>query len=201
MDKKIFLQHKMRKLVLVLLLLVGYSLSAQNQYEREYRILKSQFPDNALALIQNKLEEVKKLKFYKESDSAKISYKAKFKKDRLHYSATFDTEGALENIRMNIKKVDLPEDAFAGISAYLEQYFSKHRIRKMQQEYVAGDNNVETTLKNAFQNLILPSIKYKFLVSGKKNGAKAKYELSFNADGKFESIRKSPPPNYDHVLY
>ncbi|MFH6603387.1 hypothetical protein ACEZ3G_07860 [Maribacter algicola] len=63
------------------------------------------------------------------------------------------------------------------------------------------ENDNETTLKNAFQNLMLPSIKYELMVAGKNDKNYEQFEILFDADGNFEKIRKSLPPNYDHILY
>ncbi len=194
---------KKHTLVLILLsLLFGSFAFAQNKYEREHRIRKSQFPEKALNHIFEKIEDVKRLRFYKETDSAKVSYEAKFKKDRLWYSVEFDKDGDLEDIEILIKPVDIPNESFAKIEAYLDNHFLKYRIRRLQQQYeVTSEETTETTIKNAFQNLILPSINYELIVSGKKEKTAEQFEILFDAKGQFKSIRKSLPPNYDHVLY
>lgn len=69
---------------------------AQKTYEREFRIRKSQFPSAAHTLIENNIEGVKRLKFYQETDSNKVSFKAKLKKDKLWYNLDFDKEGVLK---------------------------------------------------------------------------------------------------------
>ena len=189
------------RILLVLFLLIGVAASAQNKYEREYRIKKSQFPANALGYIEAKLQEARHVRFYKETDSAKVSYEAKFKKDRLKYSVEFSEKGILEDIEILIKPVDIPNDTFQRINQYLQDRFVKYRIQKIQQQYPVGNKNVETTVKNAFQNLMLPDIKYEIIVSGKKTKGYAQFEIVFDAAGNFEKIRKSLPPNYDHVLY
>jgi len=175
---------------------------AQNKYEREYRIRKVQFPEKALDYIEEKLTDAKRVRFYKETDSTKISYEAKFKKDRLWYSIEFDQEGGLEDIEILINSVDIPDAAFSNIKSYLQQYFKKHRIRKIQQQYpfIEG-GSPESTIKNAFQNLMIPSINYELIVAGKKQKNFEQFEVLFDAEGDFKSIRKSLPPNYDHVLY
>lgn len=190
------------KVGLILIFLSASILSAQNKYEREYRIRKSQFPEKALDYISEKLEDARRIRFYKETDSAKISYEAKFKKDRLWYSVEFDKGGSLEDIEILIKPIDIPDDSFAAIEKYLKNYFSKYRIRRLQQQYPISESEpTEETIKNAFQNLMLPSINYELIVSGKKEKTFEQFEILFDANGTFKSIRKSLPPNYDHVLY
>ncbi len=189
------------KLFVLSLLVFGTAAYGQNKYEREHRIKKSQFPKNALQYIQEKLIDARKVRFYKEIDSAKVSYEAKFKKDRLRYSIEFSETGVLEDVELLIKPVDIPEEAYANITNYLGTYFTKYRIRKMQQQYPMLDGDTEKTLRNAFQNLLIPSVKYELIVAGKKDKEFLQYEVLFDADGTFENLRRSLPPNYDHVLY
>lgn len=189
---------------LIVFLFLGFSQFsiAQHKYEREYRIRKVQFPTKALNYIEKKLSDAKRVRFYKETDSAKISYEAKFKKDRLWYSIEFDKEGELEDIEILIQSVEIPQSSFETITTYLNTTFKKYRIRKIQQQYPVTDpKNPEKTIKEAFQNLILPTINYEFIISAKKESNFQQYEILFDADGNFKSIRKSLPPNYDHVLY
>lgn len=183
-------------------LFIGCAISAQNKQEREYRILKSQFPEKALAQIQEKLEDVKRIQFYKEIDIKKSSYKIKFKKDRLWYSIEFSENGELEGIEILIKPIDIPEDVFLNITSYLKKSFTKYHIRKIQQQYSVNHiEDAEITIKNAFQNLMLPSINYEFIIAAKKEKPSEQFEILFDAEGTFKSLQKSLPPNYDHVLY
>ena len=188
--------------LLILLTLVGHSVDAQNKYEREHRIKKSQFPKTALSFMEQQLENARNIRFYKEIDSAKISYEVKFKKDRLRYSVEFNEQGQLEDIEILIKEIDIPSESLSEIKKDLGRRFKKYRIRKIQQQYLASPNEaVEVTLKNAFQNLLLPTINYELIVAAREEKQYQDYEILFNAEGAFLSLRKSLPANYDHVLY
>ena len=196
------MRRKHLPLLIVLLLCFTFFANAQNKYEREFRIRKDQFPKKALGYIQEKLEDARRIRFYKETDSSKVSYEAKFKRDRLWYSVEFDKAGALEDIEILIKSEEIPDSSFKAITSYLTTNFKKYRIRKIQQQYpLTNPENAEKTVKDAFQNLILPSINYEIIISAKKETVYEQYEVLFDADGNFKSIRKSLPPNYDHVLY
>ncbi len=189
-------------LSLSFLLLFIWSASAQYKYEREHRIKKNQFPAEARAFIAEKLENARKIRYYRETDSTKVSYEAKFKVDKLHYSVEFDEKGQLEDIEILIKEVDIPDETFSAIAAYLESNFSNYRLRRIQQQYPVNENEtVEETLRNAFQNLLLPTIRYEIMVSGKKDNGFEDYEILFDYSGEFIKMRKSLPVNYDHILY
>ncbi|WP_276168236.1 hypothetical protein [Zobellia alginiliquefaciens] len=192
------------KSVSVLLLFFVFGIStafAQIKDEREHRIKKSQFPENARLFLHQKLVNARRIRFYKEIDGSKVSYEAKFKKDRLRYSIEFNTDGKLEDIEIEIEPLDIPNDSYSKITKYLEQNFKKYRIKKIQQQYNVDDDNVDETLKNAFQNLMLPSIKYELIINGKNDKGYEQFEILFNAEGQFELIKKALPANYDHVLY
>ncbi|WP_405412393.1 hypothetical protein [Maribacter sp. Asnod1-A12] len=174
---------------------------SQYKYEREHRILKSQFPAQAITNINENVIDFKRIKFYKETDSSKISYEAKLKKDKLWYSIEFNEEGSLEDIEILIKPTDVPNDTYDKIVSYLNNIFTKYKIKRLQQQYPSNKGTAEEVFKNAFQNLILPSNNYEIVVVGKKDEGYLDYEILFDANGNFKKIRTSLPPNYDHVLY
>jgi hypothetical protein len=174
---------------------------AQKTYEREFRIRKSQFPSAAHTVIKDNIEGVKRLNFYQETDSNKVNFNAKLKKDKLWYNLEFDKEGALEKIEIFINSTDIPNDTYLNIENYLNNNFSKYRIKKLLQQYYSNSDTLEETIKNAFQNLILSSNMYEIAIAGKKDNGYLDYEIQFDADGNFKKMRTALPSNYDHVLY
>ncbi|MDF0715129.1 hypothetical protein PY092_03115 [Muricauda sp. 334s03] len=189
-------------LILLLLLGIVQISHAQNKYERESRIDKDEFPNKSYSLIQDYLEDAKRVRFYQETDSAKKTFEAKFKKGRLHYSVEFNKNGSLEDVEFKIKERDIPNDTWASIMYYLEKNHAKPRVKKMQQQYsIQEGQTTEETLHNAFQNLILPEVKYELVFSAKKDKEFQEYEALFDSEGQLIRLRKSFPPSYDHVLY
>ena len=195
------------KIGLVQLLFFAFFLSAfystaQERVERQHRIKKSQFPSEALAIIDQNSSDIKRLKFYREVDTAQKTYTAKFKKSRLFYEIDFNQNGTFKSIGFNIKEVDVLEDSFQRISEYISRNFEKAKIRKMLQQYQKEqDESSEETIKKAFQNIIGDDISYKLLVRGKKEGQRSDYQIIFDSEGQFQQLRKSLPANYDRVLY
>ncbi len=173
----------------------------QTKQEREYRIAKAEFPATAINLMDSYLKDVKRLRFYKEIDGKKASYEIKFKKDKLHYSVEFDTEGRLEDVEFIIKPNDIPDDVFDAIENYLNRVHGKHRIKKIQQQYVLEGEAQEVLLKKAFQNLMTTDINYELIIATKDTTGYGTYEVTFNAKGEHLTTRKSVNSNYDHVLY
>jgi len=193
---------KIKYFPLLILIICANSIFAQYKYEQEHRIKKEQFPTKAQEILDQHLENVKRLKFYKETDSVKISYEAKFKKDKLWYSMEFDASGNLEDIEIIIKPVDIPSDVLTNISTYFNKTYEKHRIKKIQQHYPTSETeSSKQTIRNAFQNLLLPTIRYEIVVAGKKDNNYLEYEILFDAQGSFKNSTQRLAPNYDHVLY
>ena len=175
---------------------------AQAKYEREFRVRKNQFPVAAKDILTENLKDAKRLKFYKKTDTSKTTYEAKFKKDKLRYSIEFSSEGSLEHIEIIIQPLDIPSEALANITIYLEQNFISYKVKKIKQQYLATkDSELKETFRNAFQNLLLPNLNYEIIISYKENKAYLEYEVLFNAEGNFKNKKKRLPPNYDRVLY
>ncbi len=174
---------------------------AQSTHEREFRIRKSQFPSAAHVVIDDYVDGAKRLKFYQETDSNKVNFKAKLKKDKLWYSIEFNKDGALETIEILINSTDIPNDTYSNIVSYLNNKFTKYRIKRLKQQYSSKNETIEEIFRNAFQNLIQPSINYEIDVVGKIEKGNLDYEVQFDADGNFKKMRTTLPSNYDHVLY
>ena len=188
--------------VLLILLLGLQQLSGQVKYEREYRIRKAQFPEAALQVLDSRLDGVRRLRFYREVDSNRIRYAVKFKKARLHYSVGFTQEGELEDVEFHITPVDIPEESWGSIQAELTDRFGRHKVREIRQQYPrAAFVSVEQTLRNAFQNLLLPERNYRLVLRVRNDRGSMPYEALFDADGKLLKLRKALPANYDHILY
>lgn len=192
---------KFKGLFLVMLFL-GFAGFSQVKSEREFRIKKSQFPATSLEKARPYLEGVRKLRFYKEIDAGKVSYEIKFKKARLHYSVEFSDSGELEDIEVRIKPVDIPEEGWKAIEDHLSGSFLKYKVRKIQQQYRrASFPSDSITFRNAFQNLLLPQVRYELMVYAKSRDGYRDFEITYDARGNFIRMKQSLPPNYDHVLY
>ena len=201
--KQVVLGTQRFKIVLLCgFLLICLSGFGQVKYEREHRIKKSQFPVSARSFFENNVDEAKKIRYYREVDSNLVTYTVRFRKDRLYYGLQFNRQSVLQHIEFSIKEVDIPEESLQQIKSYLDNNFNKYNVRRISQQYpVSSEQPVAISMRNAFQNLIIESIRYELMFRGKKEAKGVDYEALFGSDGSFINIRKSLPPNYDHVLY
>lgn len=193
---------KYRTFLIITMLFLSGMAKAQNKLEREHRIKKSQFPEMAKLFMETKIGSVKKLRYYQEIDSNKITFTSKFKKDRLYYAIQFSENSEFQKAAFTVKEIDIPMESWQRITSYMDRYFTKYRIKKIHQQYTVIENQSEVaTLKNAFQNLILPEISYEVLAKGKLEGECKVYKILFDSEGNMVLIKKALPPNYDHILY
>jgi len=194
---------KYKHALLLFLLLASPALGlAQAKYEREFRIRKAQFPPAGLQVAEPFLEGAKRVHYYQETDSNRVSYEIKFKKKRLRYSVEFSAAGELEDIEVGISPVDVPASAWEAIEMHLAGTFGKYRTVKIQQQYPRSSFASDAeTFRMAFQNMLLPEIRYEIMVQARGDKGFKEYEVLYDHQGVILSIRESLPPNYDHVLY
>ena len=191
----------MTKFRLFIVLLFMSTVCFPQHIEREHRIRKSQFPPVNIDLMSLD-SKTNKIRYYKEVDSLETTYILKFKMARLNYSLSFDDNGKLNISGFRVNEIDIPEETFQKIKAYLSDSYEKSRIKRIFQQYPANNpENDESALKNTFQNLLLPSNVYKLIVIGKNDKKKNEYDLWFSADGNLIRKRKALPMNHDRILY
>ncbi len=122
--------------------------------------------------------------------------------DRLNYQIKLEETAQIEHLGFAVKEIDIPVDAWSGMQQYLTTTFTKVKVKKILQKYPVSDSEpLEKTIKNTFQNLMLPHTMYVFTIVGKKEKERQLYEVSFDAEGHFTDIKNMLPANHDHVLY
>ena len=120
----------------------------------------------------------------------------------MFYSVEFSEDGQLEDIELLVKEVDIPGDSWGSMQQYFKDNFKKFRIKKIQQQYpFLPGSTPQKTIRNAFQNLLIPELNYEVIVSGKEENIYSEYEILFDASGNFISIRTSIPAPYAHINY
>ena len=101
------------------------------------------------------------------------------KRTVLYYDIEFDPKGEIRHIAFRVRQVDLPGESWDAITAFLSESFTKYRIRTIQQQYtVSREGTPEVTLRQALQNLILPTVDYEITLIGKKGKHREGYDLA-----------------------
>ena len=170
--------------------------------ELERRIAVDDFPKQALQELQPYLEDARAVKYYQESDGTRSSYEVKLKRGKLRYSIEFNPQAQLEDVEIGIKEIDIPSASLAAIKNDLNKRLPKNRIRKIQQQYRHTPKQaISQTLREAFQNLLLPDIRYELIVGGRENGVYHSYEMLYDAQGTFLNKRIVRSSDKRYVLY
>lgn len=157
-------------------------LHAQLKYEREYRLDESQVPKQALDFIDS-LKFFSKVKWYKEENLNKNSVEAKFKYESQKYSVEFDTSGVIEDIELQIQWDEIPSNTQNTISAYFKSNYDKHKVWKIQRQYVGSADSLLQIRSKKTRNLENIVIRYEIVAKVKKEKKHQKLELLFDKDG------------------
>lgn len=116
----------------------------------------------------------------------------------MKYHIDMDGHGQIRQLGFGVEEVDIPQETYALINDFLGDNFQKAKIRRILQFYPGDSDNA---VKNAYQNLILPSNTYQLLFKGKQNGESKEYIGIFDARGNIKNIREALPANFGRVLY
>ncbi len=195
----------MKYYVACLFLMLSLCCTAQQsyKYEKEARIEKKLFPKNALDLLEKTLpKKVKKVKYYKERDSVKVSYETKLKYEKQKYSIEFSEKGALEDVEVTIKKKHIPTETLKKIESYLKNNYRSFRFKKIQRQYNNSSTiDAKSVIQNAFSNNLNSSFFYEIIAEVKTEKKRYFIEITFTKEGDFTLVRTIIQSSYDHILY
>jgi hypothetical protein len=191
----------MKKYSFLLFLWISFSFS-QIKNEKEDRIHASEFPEKTSTYFNTISQDVKYLKYYKETDGSKKSYEVKFKYRREHYSVEFDTLGNLEDIEVVIKKKHIPKEIKAIILRYFENNFKKTTLVKVQKQYVNTTKNTDKQfIRHILEKPFNKHTHFEIIAEIKTKKIHELREFTFDRNGKFEKSRLVTTSSYEHALY
>jgi hypothetical protein len=186
----------------LLLLIASFSAVAQDKkIEKEDRISEEKMPDQAILLFNaEKPEDARRLRFYFETDGEKTSYEAKFKHNGYDYSAEFGNDGNLEDIEVELKEKEMPEKTLQKITNYIEQENNRHKIEKIQAQYLPKKSPSEVFRKALDPKKNEPA-NYELIVAVKNTGKLERFEMLFDHSGNFVQKREIVRNEYDYLLF
>jgi len=150
---------------------MGFSGISQTKIEIEQPISKDSVPELAKSYISTNYNP-KKIKWILEQNAFNTSIEAKFCLNKEKYSVEFNTDGTLQDVEIIKKFKTLEKSLQLKISSHLEELFVRHRILKLQIQYIKGLKNTANT-------------NYEMVVLGKTTSKKSRYELTYNYLGEF----------------
>ncbi len=181
---------------------MSHTVLSQTKNEQEERIDFSELPETVQVIINELPTSIKRLRFYKETDQEKKSFEAKFKHKKRIYSVEFSTNGILEDVELITKFKNINPEVQKTITTYFENNFDKHKLIKLQKQYVYS-NNVKSSnfVNNILSNTSQTSSNFEIIAEVKSKKERTIREFTFNSEGTFLSERILKPTSYEHVLY
>ena len=190
-------------LLLSLMVITSITINAQTKNEQEIRIEKEDFPKKALNLLEHLPENIKRIKYYKETDQDKTSFEAKLKLKRKKYSIEFDETGNLEDIEITVKSKNIDRVVLKTIETFFKSEYKKYGLLKIQNQYKKQASiDAISTLQKAIENSQEFEINLEIIAQVQtKNSKKQVMEFTFNHLGSLLESRIVEPSSYEHVLY
>ena len=179
-----------------------FSLTAQTKNEKESRVNLVDFPIEAQTLINTVVNDVKRVRHYKETDGDKISYETKFKQKKHWYSVEFDAFGTLEDIEVEIKERQIKDDIRNKINTYLKMESDNYDFLKIQEQYhFDSSKNAQTFLESVLVSRNSTASYYELIVAIKKDKQWYVKEITFDSAGLFLSERPLQQDSYEYIMY
>ena len=185
------------------MVITSITINAQTKNEQEIRIEKEDFPKKALNLLEHLPENIKRIKYYKETDQDKTSFEAKLKLKRKKYSIEFDETGNLEDIEITVKSKNIDRVVLKTIETFFKSEYKKYGLLKIQNQYKKQASiDAISTLQKAIENSQEFEINLEIIAQVQtKNSKKQVMEFTFNHLGSLLESRIVEPSSYEHVLY
>lgn len=176
------------------------SKSNQQKQEVEKQIDQTEVPSKIISLISPYAEQIKKVKYYRETDGNHESYEVKFYFNESKYSIEFSKEQALEDIEVDIDWKELDERLQSAICDYLSKS-DKHKVDNIQKQFSSDDQDDEEIIQNVLTKFESQNIRYELIVELKNDGTWKPYELLFDDGGNLIQQRPITKRTSDFILY
>ncbi|NEV93541.1 hypothetical protein G3567_05165 [Psychroflexus sp. YR1-1] len=183
-----------------LLIMLCFSFGfAQEKNEVEKRIEKQEVPQQAKAWLNDAYENKRRTKWYFQTDDEEQVFEAKLKHNKHLHSVEFDLDGNVRNIEVLIDENELDEEVRKVISTYLNTYFSKFSISKIQIQYTGEGDDLEDVIdEDEFEDI---TVSYEIEFYGKTETEDELWEALFDSEGiliKKRSVNLKATDNLDY---
>ena len=158
-------------------------------------------PSGTLELLRQSMPDLKKVRYYEETDGDNLSYEAKFQFQKRFFSVEFSKEGLLEDVEVKISYKNLPSPLRNQIEHYLKQESEIFKVIKAQKQYKHTGADPQTTLVIALQEGESEAIFFELEVDMNKGKGWSSYEILFDRNGRFVSKRRIVTRSLDNLLY
>ncbi|MEO6000592.1 MAG: hypothetical protein ABIN89_27335 [Chitinophagaceae bacterium] len=154
----------------------------------------------ARTYVENLFPKSKKIKWYWEENLQGVSIEAKINENKKTYSIKFDTLGALHDVELTQKFLELAIDVQQNITNYFQNQYDRYKIRKIQIQWI-GDPDVLRSLIKKEETNKKYTTRYEIEFSGRKNKDLESYESLFDDGGKHMETKQIITRNLNHLIY
>ena len=184
---------------LILSFAIPCDVAGQFKYEREYNLQKEKVPVLATTFI-NTCCRGSNVKWYGEESLKGKSIEAKLNYKDALFSIEFDTTGYIQDVEKKIGFDNISKNARLAIVKKLDSIFSKHKIEKVQVQWVGYNQALYELIEK--RNSKLPyTTNYEIVVKGRKGKSTKMYEVLFSMDGSILSVSEIVQRNTDNLDY
>lgn len=190
------------RVIICFLFLVVANLSAQTKNEKESRIQLSEFPEKGQTTINTIINDVKRIRHYKEIDGEHESFESKFKFKHHWYSVELSSAGLIEDIEVTVRESQLDINVKKNINTYLKSTFEKYDIIKIQEQYIPLNNTQDAAfISLLFKNRRSTNSNFEIIVAVKVSKDWELKEITFNMNGEFLNYRDIQQDSYEYIMY
>ena len=182
-----------------LLFLFGcLTISAQEKFEREYRVAQELVPMTATNHVK-KYGFKNKIKWYAEESQDGKTFEAKTKHAGYLLSLEFDKDGNILDIEKRISLNEIPAQKKENVLSALSKRFSKYKIRKIQAQFLTKDGDLPTLIMK--EDALKKAKRFEIVLKGTSNKEKGLFELLIDNDGTILKELRFVPRDRDNLEF
>lgn len=171
--------------------------------EVEQSIDKSEMPAIALETLNEFWPNMDNIRYFYETDGDSENFEAKLEWMRKQYSIEFTDNGYVIDVEQLVDISEISTKTTDAIRSYLEQQFKSVRITRLQQQFIANDED-ETNDIDFIDDILEEDnedyeIRYEMEVEGKSSSAIGAFELLFDESGNIIQHRRIIKRSLDNI--
>lgn len=192
--------------VLVFLLLPIITLAqAEIKKEMEKSIPAKEFPSKCLNRLKPFLINSKKIRYYKEQNSERLTYEVKLKKEGRHFSIEFHQDCKIIDVEELVKFKGLDPKIQKQMKNFFKKHYKKNKMYRIQKQYSPRKEDPDSMFVNNFfiesnkKHILRYEIEAEVITKDPKEAFH--FEYLFDNDGNLIQKRKINKGLMDNVLY
>lgn len=190
----------------LLLFLILYSPGALAQSEKnevEDSIYRNEMPGKALDTLDEIWPGLDDIRYYFQTDGDSKTFEAKLEWQEDNFSIEFTSDGHVIDVEKLLSIDEISSQARNGIEEYLQEKFKRVRITRLQQQYIADDDDgiddvdfIDDILEEDEEDYI---VRYEVEVEGRTGSQIGAFELLFDGCGDIIQRRKIIRRSLDNI--